>query len=70
MILDYLLQIEIFLYMLEVQISVSIWKEERTERPSQFAITDTDFWVCVNPDLLIHPCSSTFSWNLLFLFEF
>ena len=32
MILDYLLQIEIFLYMLEVQISVSIWKEERTDR--------------------------------------
>ena len=42
MILDYLLQIEIFLYMLEVQISVSIWKEERTERPSQFAITETE----------------------------
>ena len=28
MILDYLLQIEIFLYMLEVQISVSIWRKK------------------------------------------
>ena len=70
MILDYQLQIEIFLYMLEVQISVSIWKEERTENPCRFAITDIDFWVCVSPDILIHPCSCIFSWNLLFMFEF
>ena len=32
MILDYPLQIEISLYTLEIQISVSVWKEERKER--------------------------------------
>ena len=32
MVLDYPLQIEISLYMLEIQISVSVWKEERKER--------------------------------------
>ena len=32
MILDYPLQIEISLYTLEIQISVSVWNEERKER--------------------------------------
>ena len=47
MILDYPLQIEISLYMLEIQISKSIWKEERKgENPPGLSITDTDLHIC------------------------
>ena len=45
MILDCLLQIQISLYMFEIQISVYIWKEggKKRENPCGFSITDTDF---------------------------
>ena len=57
MILDYLLQMQISLYMFEIQISVYIWKERRKKRdnPCQLSITGTDFCVYVRPDVLIHP---------------
>ena len=69
MILDYLLQMQISLYMFEIQISVYIWKERRKKRdnPCRLCITGTDFCVYVRPDVLIHPCSFTFSWNPLCL---
>ena len=71
MILDYLLQIEICLYMLEIQISVYIWRKEgRKDNPSELSVTDPDFCVYVGSDVTIHPCSFTFSWKLLFVFEF
>ena len=47
MILDYPLQIEISLYMLEIQISKSIWKEERKgENPPGLSIIGTDLRIC------------------------
>ena len=71
MILNYLLQIEISLYMLEIQISVYIWRKEgKKDNPSELSITDPDFCVYVSSDVIIHPCSFTFSWKLLFVFEF
>ena len=77
---NYLLQIQIFVcmldiricvYTLDIQMSLYMWKEG--ENPCRLYITcrnfyvyvrDTDFCVCISFDFLIHP------WPLLFLFCF
>ena len=40
------------------------------KKGQRFVITDKDFWAYVSPDLLIQPCFFTFSWSILFVFEF
>ena len=70
MILDYLLQIEICLYMLEIQISVYIWKEgERIllDYLLQTQISVHMFW---SAGLLTHHFTATFSWSPLIVLEF
>ena len=58
MILDCLIQIQISLYMFEIQISVCIWKEGRKE----ILLVDSllQIQIYVKPDLLIHPCYFSF----------
>ena len=50
---------------LERYIFLCIFGRKERENSSGLSIIDTDFYVYLSPDVLIHPYSFTFSWKLL-----
>ena len=63
--MDFLLQIQISVYMLEIPISLYVWKKGMKvgDTPCGLSITDTYSCVYVSHKFLIHPWPFTFLWR-------